>query len=43
MECAAAADVVAVRRLADPIDAAALRALFVRAIQMLMKMDDALA
>lgn len=43
MECAAAVDVVAIRRLGDPVDAAALRALFVRVIQMLTKMDDALA
>ena len=43
MECAAAVDVVAIRRLADPADVAALRSLFVRAIQMLTKLDDALA
>ena len=43
MECAAAIDVVRVRGLAEASDAAALRALFVRAIQMLTKLDEALA
>lgn len=43
MECAAAVDVIAIRRLADATVAAALRTLFVRAIQMLTKLDDALA
>ena len=42
MECFAAVDVIAIRGLAAPADAAALRSLFVRAIQMLTKLDDAL-
>lgn len=42
MECAAAANVIGTCRLADAADTAALRALFVRTIQMLTKLDDAL-
>jgi hypothetical protein len=43
MECAAAVDVIRIRGLAEASAVAALRALFVRAIQMLTKLDDALA
>ena len=43
MECAAAVDVITIRGLAAPADVAVLGALFVRAIQMLTKLDDALA
>ena len=43
MECAAAVDVIAIRDLGAVADVAALRGLFVRAIQVLTKLDDALA
>lgn len=43
MECCAAVDVIAIRGLAAPGEVAALRSLFVRAIQMLTKLDSALA
>jgi hypothetical protein len=42
MECAAAIDVIGIRGLAAPADVAALRSLFVRALQMLTKLDNAL-
>lgn len=43
MECSAAMNVIAMRQLAPAGEIAELRALFVRAIQMLTKLDDALA
>jgi hypothetical protein len=42
MECAAAVDVIRIRGLADATNTAPLRALFVRAIQMLTKLDESL-
>ena len=43
LECAAAVVVVAIRRLGEPSEVTALHALFVDVIQMLTKMDEALA
>ena len=43
MESAAVIDVIARRNLADPMACATVRALYVRAVQMLSKLDQALA
>ena len=43
MECVAAVNVIAIRGLAEPTTVAVLRVLFVRAIQMLTKLDQALS
>jgi hypothetical protein len=42
MECAAAIDAVALRGLASAEDCATVRALYVRVVQMLTKLDAAL-